>query len=531
MMKKQLPILFTLSTIALLANLTACGGGSSSGDDNNNTTPTWTQGEFLAESQFKNLCQTPRSGGSFPDKQGTILHENHYLRSWSNNTYLWYDEIPDLNPANYNSPIDYFELLKTSELSPSGNTKDKFHFTYGTEEWEQLSQSGQSAGYGAEWALIATAPPRKILVAFTEPDSPASSSVATLARGAEILFIDGVDVVNANGTNSVNIINAGLFPQTAGETHTFVVRDLNSTDTRSISMTSAIITSQPVRQVSTIATATGDVGYILFNSHIATAESGLIDAVNQLKTAGVNDLVLDLRYNGGGLLAIGSQLSYMIAGTTATQDKIFDNTQFNDKHTTINPVTRRALTPTPFYNQTLGFSTTAGQALPTLDLNRVYILATDDTCSASEAIINGLLGIDVEVILIGSTTCGKPYGFYPQDNCGTTYFTIQFKGENHKGFGDYSDGFSPENTAGTVGSIVAGCSVSDDFTHALGNSDEAQLAAALAYRSTGSCPTPTGKAIKQSAYTNQSIANKQDDGLNIKKPFRLNDKIFGIPNQ
>ena len=67
--------------------------------------------------------------------------------------------------------------------------------------------------------------------------------------------------------------------------------------------------------------------------------------------------------------------------------------------------------------------------MPALDLERVFVLTTASTCSASEAIINSLRGINVEVIQIGSTTCGKPYGFYPQDNCGTTYFTIQFAGE------------------------------------------------------------------------------------------------------
>ena len=58
-----------------------------------------------------------------------------------------------------------------------------------------------------------------------------------------------------------------------------------------------------------------------------------------------------------------------------------------------------------------------------------------------------LRGIDIEVIQIGSTTCGKPYGFYGLDNCGTTYFTVQFRGVNAKGYGDYSDGFSPSNLA------------------------------------------------------------------------------------
>ena len=91
-----------------------------------------------------------------------------------------------------------------------------------------------------------------------------------------------------------------------------------------------------------------------------------------------------------------------------------------------------------------------------MNLSRVYVLTGGTTCSASESIINGLRGVDVEVIQIGSTTCGKPYGFYPEDNCGTTYFSIQFKGVNAAGFGDYADGFSPSNTSGAAARRVPG---------------------------------------------------------------------------
>ena len=89
--------------------------------------------------------------------------------------------------------------------------------------------------------------------------------------------------------------------------------------------------------------------------------------------------------------------------------------------------------------------------------------------------MNGLRGIDVEVIQIGSTTCGKPYGFYAQENCGTTYFTTQFRGVNAKGYGDYSDGFSPSNLAEDEGEPVPGCAVDDDFSQPLGNENEAML--------------------------------------------------------
>jgi len=94
--------------------------------------------------------------------------------------------------------------------------------------------------------------------------------------------------------------------------------------------------------------------------------------------------------------------------------------------------------------------------------------------------------VDVTVYAFGTTTCGKPYGFYPQDNCGTTYFSIEFKGVNQKGFGDYPDGFTPGGTGDTG---LPGCPVADDYGHALGDPAEAQLAAALAFRSGGTCST------------------------------------------
>ena len=94
------------------------------------------------------------------------------------------------------------------------------------------------------------------------------------------------------------------------------------------------------------------------------------------------------------------------------------------------------------------------------------------------------------MVQIGGTTCGKPYGFYGLDNCGTTYFTIQFKGVNAKGFGDYPDGFSPINLSGQGGVSIPGCSVDDDFSSFLGDENESMLSAALNYRSgAGVCPS------------------------------------------
>jgi hypothetical protein len=362
-----------------------------------------------------------------------------------------------------------------------------------------LSQSGTQAGYGAEWALVARSPPRKALVAFTEPNSPAVT--AGLIRGTQIISVDGASVANGNA----GILNAGLFPVSAGEVHAFVVLDPGASASRSVTLVSANVTSKPVQNVKTVNSNGSLVGYLLFNDHIATAESLLIAAINQLQTANVNntpvnDLVLDIRYNGGGYLDIASELAYMIAGPAHTSGLTFERVQFNNKYAaTTNPVTNELLEPTPFHNTTQGFATTpAGQPLPTLNLSTVYVLTSAGTCSASEAIINGLRGVGVQVVQIGSTTCGKPYGFYPQDNCGTTYFTIEFKGVNAVGFGDYSDGFSPQNSPVQTNATLPGCSVADDFTHALGDPLEASFAAALNYRMSPTCPAASGVAPRAS---------------------------------
>ena len=489
-----------VSVAIFLATLVACGGG---GDGDGSVPPAgWQPGVFLDANTFYAQCESPRSGidpatgRAYPDLQGITTDENNFLRSFSHETYLWYSEITDRDPSLYDDTLTYFDLLRTTATTPSGAPKDKFHFTYDTDVYYQLSQSGASAGYGAVWALLAASPPREIVVAYTEPNSPAVAPAVNLVRGEEIISVDGAAVVDGDPA----VLNAAFWPDDAGENHTFVVRNPDTMMERTITMTSEIITSAPVQGVDVIETLTGDVGYMVFNDHIATAEQALIDAVNQLNAynggQGIDDLVLDIRYNGGGYLAIASQFAYMIAGPAATAGRTFELLQFNDQHPVTNPITGAAISPTPFYSTTLGppfNGGSAGQPLPTLGLPRVFVLTGSGTCSASEAIMNGLRGVDVEVIQIGSTTCGKPYGFYPQDNCGTTYFTIQFRGVNEKDFGDYTDGFSPNNTpANQAGTVIPGCSVADDFSKQLGDSTEDRLATALAYRDGGACPAASG---------------------------------------
>lgn len=489
MLKNKIKIALS-SSLLLLAG---CGGGGGSSSPApapaptpvvvpTSGTDTFTPGVFQDQSVFRGMCVTPGAN----ETTGTYVDENNWLRSLTNDTYLWYEEIVDVDPASITDTQEYFGLMKTFRVTDTGTDVDQFSFSTPTEEFRRFVETGVTAGYGVTFLITSTTPPRQLLVSTTEPNTPATTNGVDLSRGALILEVDGADLVNGN---DVDTLNAGLFPENLNETHTFLIQDLNSSTTRTITMTSTEITSVPVQEVQTVATASGPVGYILFNDHIAPAEQGLVDAVNQLNELGITDLVLDLRYNGGGFLDIANSFAYMIAGPTSA-GQTFEELQFNDKHPNFDPITGQSLTPLLISSvATGGFSVPQGVALPSLNLSRLFVLTGRGTCSASEAIINGLRGIDIEVIQIGDTTCGKPYGFYGLDNCGTTYLSVQFRGVNAMNFGDYSDGFSPVSaTRALAGAVLPGCSIADDFTHVLGDPAEAQFAAALGYRETGVCP-------------------------------------------
>ena len=461
--------------VPLVLMLSACGGGGGGSDSAPVVTPVTPTGPagpttLVASSTVANRCEAPRSGSSI-DKPGTLLDEQTWVRSWVDETYLWYREVPTTYlPQSFATAKAYFDVLKTTATTASGKPKDQFHFTYTTAEWE-ASLNGVELGYGMLLALTRTTPPRKAVVTIVEPGSPAA--LAGLRRGDELQAVDGVDFVNAPDAASVNIINDGLFPQAQGA-HTLAF-SRNGTPI-SARLQAVEVNTSAVQNERIIDTPTGKVGYLTFNTHNNVAERQLVETMRRFQAAGISDLVLDVRYNGGGYLDVASELAYMIAGPQITAGKTFEQVLANDK--------TRPEAPVPFHAQSQGFAgpnpLPKGTLLPSLGLKRVTLLTTGNTCSASEAIINGLRGVDVQVNLIGGTTCGKPYGFYPTPNCGTTYFAVQFQGVNAKGYGDFADGMAPT------------CDVTDDYQHQLGDPAEGMLAAALRYRSSGSCTPATG---------------------------------------
>lgn len=490
------------------ALLSACGGGGGGGGDAPaapTPTPTPTPNPIVAQK-----C-APSNPYRFDDSSfsttGTLADEKAWLKDNMQKNYLWYQDMPVVDAslpeysrtaAPYQSVDAYFNALKSPVITASGAKKDKFSFTAITREWEGWYQSGVTLNYGIQWYYSAAKAPWKMTVAYVYPGSPAA--VAGVQRGDQLETINGL-VTDGTATNQSQV-NSLLFPKSA-TANTFVFKRQANPVTLTIS--AGTVKTSPVLEAKTISAVGGNVGYMVFNEHISSAEQPLIDAINKFKADNVTSLVLDMRYNGGGYLYIASELAYMIAGQAATQGKDFARLQYNDKRTV-----QTALGFIPFYN-----TTNSNKTLPSLNLKQVFIITSADTCSASETVINGLRGIDIDVQLIGSTTCGKPYGFVGKSNCGISYFPMEFKSVNAKNFGDYADGIAPN------------CTAKDDFSKALGDPLEGMLSAALFRRANpNACSTPVA-AIAFSGMGQVGLGAQPDENGSVARPDMMKNSFLG----
>ena len=556
--------LFSLTRLAAVllvasASLISCGSDSkkkSPSGPNGASVTTWQKDYFLPRSTYKNRCQflrsgvSPDTGSPYPDVRGSMLEELYYLRSLTEETYLFKDDLTDMDPSPYNQVQstfaahaekmdEYFDELKTEELTATNTPKDKYHYTYLTSDWIDRIQNVAQPSYGISWVNLGGSEirngrtyvriPRDYRVRYVIPGSPAAELVGgspKVKRGDKILKVNGEDFIRGNSSK----LNAA-FSVPSGTSTTFVLMDVDTNQEKTVVLTAKNISQKPVNDSTILEIGDDKVGYIHYTTFVTNdSDSAIHDVIKDFKSKGVTDLVLDIRYNGGGYLVTSSMVGYMIAGRSNTIGKVFDRNRFVEGSGNINPVTGRVEIPLPFLHQGYGtpLSIRRGTPLESLNLNRVYILSTERTCSASENLINGLIGADIEVVLIGGTTCGKPYGFYPEDNCGISYFTIQTQSHNHKGFGGYGDGFVP--SAATSGAKVKGCAVPDDFTKQLGDSSEALLAAALKFRKDGTCPVaPSALRPTDIIASGEGMADQRSPRSDLEAPedpFYFDERIM-----
>lgn len=461
-------------------------------------TAQWTPGAYEPASQFAGFCETPKTGTNpftgrpYDHVQGTAMHEKLWIRSMSNDLYLWSHLLPDPDPRPF-TPAKYFQELKTDF--------DRFHYTSPVEEYVSSSQAGVHLDYGVRWGWQHSPEPALRVADITD----GYDLEAHLSRGETVVAVDGIVLAHNNTRTEVEKILAGLNPTEDDPHHVVTLRDADG-NTKDLMLTARALEHSPVPRHRSFVYNDETFGYIQFDAHNAIAAKPLAEAVAELEAAETDELILDLRYNTGGAIAIASEISYMIAGAGVTAGQPFISPRYNDKHTEVDPWDGTAITPFPFLGQRYDPEDNQLYDLPSLNLSRVYILTSHQTCSASEAIINGLKGVGIEVVQIGNTTCGKPYTFRPVENCGTVYSTVLFSNENALGFGDYASGFSPTNGIETESaSRLPGCEGDDDMDHPLGSLEERLLAKAIYWHEHGACPPEASGAF--SAHSEKASQN------------------------
>ncbi len=406
---------------------------------------------------------------SYEPKSCSLPDMQRFVHRVMSDSYLWYDTVPKsegLRFEDFESLEQFLKFIKNKE-------KDTFSLVM-EESLYRMTLSGQQLGLGISVQFDKAGALR---VRYVDFGSPAAN--ASVARGDTLLAINGKTIEELNASQLWGAIlgqdQEGVNVDLKIQKHTLVDEAASSdaTETASegskpeepstITLTKAVYNTPAIAVSSVIEMDKQRVGYLLMNNLTASTETELRTVFARFKSEGVSELILDLRYNPGASMLAASQLAGYIWGYGQLQSNDFAHGFHNDKHTAL--------------NWALPFS----QPEDRLYLTRVFVLTGPDSCSASEAIINGLKPY-LDVVQIGGITCGKPYGMYAHLFCGNVLLPLEFQIKNAQGEGEYTDGLSPN------------CPMDDDLEHILGDTKEALLEGALHYIASGQCASPAGKS-------------------------------------
>ncbi len=402
------------------ASLSACGGG---GDDSVNT---------VTDVPVPVAC--------------SVSEQNKFVDDTMRDIYFWVDDLPIVNPDDFDSPEALLEALRFQLL-------DRFSSIGDAAADDAFFSDSQFIGVGIG---LFTDPDNRVFI--TQVFGDGAAAAAGMARGDELLSINGESIANvlagdgisaAFGANDIGVQADVTFRTLAG-------------DEVAATLTKDLVTIEPVPAVTVLDVDGVATGYLAFRDFVDPAFDALAQAFASISAAGVDEMILDLRYNGGGLLSVAEFLGNLLGGTTTAGQ------------------TSYSLTHNQF-NTGLNFTELYADAPDALDLTRLIVITSGGTASASELVLNALEPY-MDVVLIGKTTSGKPVGQYGFSFCGKILRPISFQIVNALGEGDYFDGIEPD------------CLADDDLTHALGDPAEGALAEAINYLQTGSCSVPPSLA-------------------------------------
>ncbi|ANE49793.1 S41 family peptidase [Flavisolibacter tropicus] len=395
---------------------------------------------------------------------------------YSKDLYLWYKQIPStFNARSYSDLNKEMEGIRQYSIEPGyASAVDRWSFAIDQSQWNNVS-----SGVGGDFGInVFFKQEGDLRVSYVEEKSPAGK--AGIRRGWRILKLNGSDNIT---TGNANAIISAVY-NSAATTFTFQKPDNSTVD---LTLNAGTYLENPVQLDSVYTTGSSKVGYMVFNSFLGdtTAVYNKFSQVfSRFVNAGVQDVVIDLRYNGGGYVSVQQKLANYLAPSSANGNLMMKQ-EFNDKYTK--------------YNSTDYF-----KKLGNLNLSRIFFIVSKSTASASELLINNLKPV-LDVKIVGpSATYGKPVGYFPVAVGSWYIFPVSFKSTNKAGEGNYYNGLPLTNKS------------ADGLDKDWGDVNESSLASVLQYISTGSFGKVVPSNIDDSKRANVNEGNSVLDRPSFK---------------
>jgi carboxyl-terminal processing protease len=411
-------------------------------------------------------------GGSSGAGTAYASDEVEFLVNYMEKSYLFYRD----SPAADVTALTVVEQALERKRAP----QDKFSNIASAAASDALFVEGRVTAFGFNQKLEAD---KQLRILFVQPNSPAQA--AGMKRGDAITAVDGESIAS--------LLSKGLLTDAFGPLEVGVRRTVTiqrGTQTLDLALTKASFTLQSASDGKSVVLNNGTkTGYLYYNNFTSPSLSQWKATLATIKAQGATKLVVDLRFNGGGLVNIATSLGGTLVPSNSS-GKLFLQTVFNDKSAASN------------VNYTIPFDTLAGT------FTDIVFLTSPLTCSASEALIVGLQPYlaSTKVTLIGTTTCGKPYGFTPPVYKSKIYNISSLRIINSVGFSDYVNGLVPT------------CNAVDSNQLELGDEKESLLASALSYLNSGVCPAvASGFGATEKGYSALSSAPKPNDYWHLPK--------------
>jgi len=368
----------------------------------------------------------------------STIQQNLFVRDTMSDIYLWYREIPRVDPADFKSPDAYLQAIRFRPID------DTFSYITDRAANDALFSNSEYVGFG----FSSTWQGDDLRITQVFPGSAAED--AGLLRGDHIVEI--------NGRTVAQLLETGEIANAFGPAEAGVIADIVFVrgDARfrghMVKRTAVIPTVSNTRVIEQDGRR---IGYVFFRNFVEPSVAALDEAFAELRRQRVTELILDLRYNGGGLVNVAQHLGGLIGGTL-TSGQVFAEYAHNDRNT--------------FRNRTLRFESSNNA----LALTRVFAITTRASASASELVINALRPF-LPVVVIGDRTYGKPVGQYAIPFCDKVLAPVSFALRNANGEGDYFDG------------LQTTCPAIDDLDHQIADASEASIREALTFIATGAC--------------------------------------------